>query len=131
MLVRGFRPSFGTILAIIAAGFLAACSSNQAPVNTGTVAPATPMSAMQNGAMPMGKAAVIPKGLHCTDGIVWVNMTKKTYHDPSDPWYGRTKHGQYMCKAAAEAAGYHVAGMRHSPKTMMKGAMPTPAPAST
>jgi hypothetical protein len=130
MLVRCGRISFGTCLALIAALFVAACSNNPAPVNTGTVAPATPMAGMQNTGM-MAKAAPIPKGLHCKDEIVWVNITKKTYHEPSDPYYGRTKHGQYMCKAAAEAAGYHAAGMHHSPKTMMKNAMPTPAPAYT
>lgn len=106
---------------------MAGCSGNQAPVNTGTVAPATPMAQMQT--MAMAKAAPIPKGLHCKDEIVWVNTPKKTYHDPTDPWYGRTKQGQYMCKAAAVAAGNHAAGMHH-PK-MMKNAMPTPAPAST
>lgn len=129
MLVRCGRISFGLCLALIAAGFLAACSGNQTPVSTGTVAPATPMSGMQN-SMPMGKPAAIPKSLKCKGEIVWVNMTKKTYHAASDPWYGRTKHGQYMCKAAAIEAGYHAAGM-HSSKTMMKGAMPTPAPEYT
>jgi len=89
------------------------------------------MARMQNTGMAMAKMAPIPKGLHCKDAIVWVNMTKKTYHESSDPYYGRTKHGQYMCKTAAEAAGYHAAGMKHSPKTMMKNAMPTPAPAYT
>jgi hypothetical protein len=129
MLVRCGRIFFGASLALVAAAFVAACSGNQAPVNTGTVPPATPMAGMQNTGM-MAKAAAIPKGLHCKGEIVWVNMKKKTWHEPSDPWYGRTMHGQYMCKAAAEAAGYHAAGMKHEPKAM-QGAMPTPAPAAT
>ncbi len=133
MLVRGFRTSFGTFLALIVAGLVAGCGGNQAPVNTGTVAPATPMSETQRetATLPLAKAAAIPRGLHCKGEIVWANTTKKTFHESGDPYFGRTKHGEYMCKAAAEAAGYHMAGMRHSSKTMMKGAMPTPAPAST
>jgi hypothetical protein len=122
--------TFGACLALIAAALIAGCGGNQAPVNTGTVPPATPMGQMHNMAMPAAKAAPIPKGLHCKDEIVWVNTPKKTYHEASDPWYGRTKQGQYMCKAAAVTAGYHAAGMGHSPK-MMKNAMPTPAPAYT
>lgn len=131
MLVRCGRISFGTFLALIVAGLVAACGGNQAPVNTGTVAPMTEIQ-KENAALPLTKAAPIPKGLHCKGEIVWVNLTKKTYHETGDPYYGRTKNGQYMCKAAADAAGYHMAGTRHSSKMkMMKNSMPTPAPAAT
>lgn len=40
------------------------------------------------------------------DRKVWVNKNTKVYHLPSDPWYGKTKNGEYMTLAEAEKAGY-------------------------
>jgi hypothetical protein len=59
---------------------------------------------------------------------VWVNQRSHTYHDPTDPMYGRTRHGQYMCPSAAVAAGYHKAsGKYHHRGGAMEGAAPNPA----
>ena len=41
---------------------------------------------------------------------VWVNTRTKVYHEPGDPAYGHTTHGEYMCPSAAVAKGYHAAG---------------------
>jgi len=42
-------------------------------------------------------------------GMVWVNLDTKVYHREGDPWYGRTKHGEYMSEADAQKAGYRAA----------------------
>ena len=50
-------------------------------------------------------------------GMVWVNSESKAYHDSSSPYYGKTKHGKYMTKEAADAEGDHPAGQRRSKQT--------------
>jgi hypothetical protein len=42
-------------------------------------------------------------------GMVWVNPDTKIFHKPGDPWYGKTKHGEWMNPAAAIKAGYQEA----------------------
>jgi len=86
------------------------------------------------GAMANKVAAEIPVSLHCgAVAPVWVNPKSHVYHEPSDPLYGKTKSGSYMCASAAVAAGYHKAsGKWHHHKGMKSDAMMgSPAPAST
>ena len=118
-----FRKSLA-VVAVVAA--LAACShSNQntgngitstnAPASAGNTAepPAGGMNA--NGeAMAPGTLATVPPNLNCgTAAPVWTNPRTHTYHTPTDPYYGRTRHGQYMCVADALKAGYRLAKPGH------------------
>lgn len=41
---------------------------------------------------------------------VWVNLKTKVYHEPGDPRYGNTKHGEFLCPSQATAQGFHPAG---------------------
>lgn len=43
---------------------------------------------------------------HCPrDVVVWLNLPTGIYHLKGERWYGRTKHGAYVCKREADAAG--------------------------
>lgn len=43
---------------------------------------------------------------HCPrDVVVWLNIPTGVYHEKGMRWYGRTKHGAYVCKKEADAAG--------------------------
>ena len=43
---------------------------------------------------------------HCPrDEVVWLNLPTGIYHEKGMRWYGRTKHGAFVCKSEAEAAG--------------------------
>lgn len=43
---------------------------------------------------------------HCpNDEVVWLNTNTRIYHEKGMRWYGRTKHGAYVCRKEADAAG--------------------------
>src|SRR5581483_8123023 len=41
---------------------------------------------------------------------VWVNLNSKVYHEPGDPYYGHTRHGEYLCPSQAKEQGFRPAG---------------------
>ncbi len=51
---------------------------------------------------------------HCPgDTIVWANLGgSKAYHMSGNKYYGKTKHGAYMCQKEADQSGFHPAGRR-------------------
>jgi hypothetical protein len=46
---------------------------------------------------------------HCPgDTIVWSTLSKsKSFHLSASRFYGKTKHGAYVCEKSALAAGFH------------------------
>jgi hypothetical protein len=42
-----------------------------------------------------------------SDTVVWGSSTSKVYHTSDSRYYGKTKHGSFMCLKDATAAGYH------------------------
>jgi hypothetical protein len=65
---------------------------------------------------------------HCPgDAIVWANLgSSKAYHASGDRYYGKTRHGAYMCQKEADQAGFHAAGHRAT-----KAAAKTVSPKTT
>jgi hypothetical protein len=51
---------------------------------------------------------------HCPgDAVVWVNLGgSKAYHMSGNKYYGKTKHGAFMCQKEADQSGFHAAGGR-------------------
>jgi hypothetical protein len=43
---------------------------------------------------------------HCPhDEVVWLNIASGVYHERGMRWYGKTKHGAFVCKKEADEAG--------------------------
>jgi hypothetical protein len=86
-------------VAAIALSFSPASSTNSSSYSVALAASIQadiPMFATEDGAQK-----------HCpSDTVVWLNTNSGIYHLKGERWYGRTKHGAYVCKKEADAAGY-------------------------
>jgi hypothetical protein len=98
-----------------------ASPSGAAPAGAGVSAAQSALASNQFSSEQAAKA-------HCpADTIVWVNLgSSKAYHTSSDRYYGKTKHGAYMCQKEAEQTGFHAPGARAS-KTATKTTNTKPA----
>lgn len=94
---------------------LVACGGNKSASTAASPAEGASSSAMSGNAMGSENAGTIP---NCgAVKAVWVNTKTKVYHESTDPMYGKTKHGKYMCPSQAKAEGDRPAGGAHH-KTM-------------
>ena len=118
-----YRTASRVLCLLAAVAVVSACGGKTSSSNTTTAANggtttsqgASPgaMAGASPGAgtMMSGTQAPIPASLKCgATKPVWVNTRRHTYHLASDPAYGRTRHGKYMCPSAAAAEGDHPAG---------------------
>ncbi len=88
----------------------------------GTMTPVAGTSAAKPGAKPEAKTGgELSKALefsttaaaaeHCPSGVVmWSTLSKShSFHVSSSRYFGKTKHGAYVCEGDALAAGFHQA----------------------
>jgi DNA uptake protein ComE-like DNA-binding protein len=78
-------------------------SAGAEPVRPG--AATAPATAPRSAPSPSTMQAQTPPA----PGMVWVNLETKVFHRQGDPWYGKTKKGQFMTEADALKAGYREA----------------------
>ena len=65
---------------------------------------------------------------HCPgDTVVWVTPTSGLYSFAGERWYGKTKHGAFVCRREGDLAGYRPSNQPaedHSP--VARAALPGP-----
>jgi hypothetical protein len=102
-------------IALVAALALAACGGGKS-AQSNAASTGAPMSESQRemNALPGHGMAAVPNSVRCGAAKpVWVNLKSGAYHEAGDPYYGRTKQGEYLCPSQAAAQGYHPAGAAH------------------
>ena len=74
---------------------------------------ATKKHHMTGHALPAGEkfSSVAGAHAHCPgEAVVWANTShSRLFHSTSSKYFGKTKHGAYVCEKSALAAGYRAA----------------------
>jgi hypothetical protein len=94
----------------VAALSVAACAGSKSSNANASSSPASAMAGAGSGQMAAPAAGSgTPPDCGAVQAV-WVNLNSRVYHLPSDPVYGKTKHGEYLCPAQAKAQGFRPAG---------------------
>jgi hypothetical protein len=99
------------VFSLVACGGGRKASTTNGPAASPAASPATSSygNAKSGNAGALGTAEPVP-ALDCGGTQpVWVNERSHVFHPAGDPYYGRTKHGKYMCERDAAKAGYRPA----------------------
>ena len=111
------------ICSILLLGAAMPAAAQPAPAHRAAVSrSATTQPGAQPGAQPSAGSSLAANQFsseqaaksHCPgDTVVWANLGgSKAYHLSGDRYFGKTKHGAYMCQKEADASGFHKAGAR-------------------
>ncbi len=60
---------------------------------------------VQTGSLQLFATEVAAQRRCPNDVVVWLNTNNGIYHEKGMRWYGKTKHGAYVCRKEADAAG--------------------------
>jgi hypothetical protein len=93
-------------------GMNMAAPATTAPATATTTAPATAKKHHTSGhALPASAkfSSVATAQAHCPgEAVVWVNTNRtRIFHTASSKYFGKTKHGAYVCENSALSAGLH------------------------
>lgn len=78
-------------------------------------------------------AADAPVAVRCASGdpVVWLNTETKVYHLSGSRYYGKTKHGKYLCRTEAAKAGARLAKSEGATTKAAGTSVETPEPDAT
>ena len=113
-----FVPMLCTVFTLGLAPAAAQTVGTMTPVPA--AAPAKPETKPETGpeAKPAGKLAktdefptITAAAAHCPDStVVWSSLAKShSFHTSASRYFGKTRHGAYVCEGDALAAGFHQA----------------------
>lgn len=109
-----FMLGFACTLSLTPAAAQTAPSAASPTPGSGSIVPASTSPAAKPGAsLPKSEefTTVAAATAHCPNSeVVWSSLNKNhSFHISSSRYYGKTKHGAYVCKSDALAAGFHQA----------------------
>lgn len=100
------------LLSLCAVFALAACGGGKSSSASSSASSAAATQAASSAPMQAAAGADAAGSVPNCGAVqaVWVNLNSKVYHEPGDPLYGKTKHGEYLCPSQARAQGFRPAG---------------------
>lgn len=112
---------FTRFVPVFCVAFTLGMAPSAAQTTPGTMVPASPPSGSAPAASAAKPATALSKSVefttlaeasaHCPNStVVWSTLSKgHSFHTSGSRYFGKTKHGAYVCKDDALAAGFHQA----------------------